>query len=784
MDTQTQCTYRRIALVGNPNTGKTTLFNALTGLNHKVSNYPGVTVERKIGHFQLHDQPFEIVDLPGTYSLSAYSPDELVVTDILLNQQAGEEPIDLVIAIVDASNLNRHFYLLSQLFELGLPIIVALNMIDIAEARNLRIDVQGLSHDLGIPIVPMCANSGRGIEELKKCIEQITAGHGAIPRIRPHLPDSIQSAFHTLREWIRSHEMIAGRSIPDAEIYRAFMDKEGVFEQRLARILGPSFIEELQNCRNAVHNTHSLTAIEAKSRYDWIATVLYGHITHPEQPVRILSDKLDRILMHKIYGMVIFFVVMALMFQSIFTWAAPIMDLIDAFFAAAGQFVLTFMPEGTLRSLLVDGIVAGVGGVLIFLPQIAILFFFIAILEDCGYLPRAASLMDRFLSRFGLSGQSFIPMLSSFACAVPGVMATRTIADRQSRLLTILVAPLMSCSARLPVYLIFIAAFVPDRSVLGSWINLQGFTLLAMYLIGIVTALAVSLMFRRTLMKKTPSHFILEMPTYKMPLPRTVLFYVYERSKDFVVRAGTIILCVSVLVWALAYFPHPASITQEFDRQREEAEFRFRGDALSILRTINLAIGDASLSTQELIDRTETDPALQNPVSNTPAARYHERIIEYENRLAGIDAEAAGEFIRRSYLGRMGKLIEPIVTPLGWDWRIGMATLASFPARELIVAALSTILNTGADVDDSSVSLRAAIAGATREDGSPLFTLAVALSVMVFFALCCQCAATLAIIKRETNSWFWPVFTFTYMTVLAYSGAFLTYRIGLWLGLT
>ena len=402
------------------------------------------------------------------------------------------------------------------------------------------------------------------------------------------------------------------------------------------------------------------------------------------------------------------------------------MDGIDAVFGALGIWASDLLPEGALQSMVVDGVIAGVGGIVIFLPQICLLFLFIAVLEDCGYMARAALLMDRLLTPCGLSGKSFIPMLSSFACAIPGVMATRTIDDPKDRLATMLVAPLMSCSARLPVYAIFIGAFIPDRVVLG-WFGLQGVTLLAMYAIGIVVAIPVAWILKKTLLQGTPTPFVLEMPSYKVPDVGTILMRIYQSARHFLERAGTLILAATIVMWALAYFPRSQAVLDHYEAERQ-----------------NLSNASADV-------------------------------------LRELDAREASAMLEQSFLGRMGHAIEPAVAPLGWDWRIGMAALASFPAREVIVAALGTIYSLG-EIDEASVSLRDALKSATWSDGRSVFNIPVALSIMVFFALCAQCVSTLAVIQRETGTWRWPVFTITYMTLLAYAGAYLTYHIGMAMG--
>ena len=781
----------RIALVGNPNTGKTTLFNALTGLNQKVGNYPGVTVERKCGRFTLDENKIELIDLPGSYSLAARSPDEMVVNDVLIGQQKGEAPLDLVLAIVDASNLTRNLYFLSQIFELGLPVVVALNMTDIAKGKGLAIDAEGLSKTLNTPVVPICAHRREGIDALRaKIIEQIQSAEA--PQFNtPSMPEKFNTSFDQLQQWLK---MNTSQDLPHpVELQRAMIDVGAYSESRLLERFGGDFAVQLKLARNEAENGLPLGALETKVRYEWASRVLAPNLSHPEQPVVTWSNRLDRVLTHKLWGSIVFFVIMALVFQSIYSWAGPFMDAIDAVISFIGDALGSWIPEGALRSLVKDGIIAGVGSVVIFVPQIAILFFFLAILEDCGYLPRAAYLMDRLLSKFGLSGKSFIPLLSSFACAVPGVMATRTIEDRRDRLVTILVAPLMSCSARLPVYLIFIAAFVPNRALLGSFFNLQGLTLFGMYLVGIFAAIPVALIANRWVLRKEPSAFVLEMPSYKIPSARNVLLYVYERSAAFLYRAGTIIFACTILVWALAYFPQSSAVKQEYAQQREQAATQAAVQLRPLLADYDAdTYGEGYIKTDDLMASLENDPrfAMKENEPENAVPEYDKRLEEirtlyqdYQKSVEHLDWQESGALVRASALGWMGRAIEPVVEPLGWDWRIGMATLASFPAREVIVSTLGTIFNLGGDTNEESQDLLTTIQNAKKPDGSNLFSLATALSIMVFFALCSQCVSTLAVIKRETNSWKWPIAAFTYMTVLAYIAAFVTYQVGVMVGL-
>jgi ferrous iron transport protein B len=501
---------------------------------------------------------------------------------------------------------------------------------------------------------------------------------------------------------------------------------------------------------------YPVPAVEAMARYDWIERVLDGVATRPPQQRITFSDRIDLVLMHKVWGMLIFAVLMALVFQSIFVWAAPLMDALDAVVAWLGDGVTAVMPAGALRSLLVDGVIAGAGGVLVFLPQILILFFFIGILEDCGYMARAAYLMDKLMSRIGLSGKSFIPLLSSFACAVPGIMATRVIEDRRDRLVTILLAPLMSCSARLPVYTLLIAAFIPDRRYLGGWVHLQGATMFAMYLIGIVTAIGMALLLKRTILRGETPSFVMELPGYRLPSPRTVLGRMLESGWSFLHTAGTLIVVVAIIVWAAAYFPRSPQVEQEVRR-------RYARQTRAL---------DAAAA--QLPDRAGTGGADSHP---PPAAERQRQQAEVERAIAN---EVAAVHLEQSLLGRAGKLIAPIVRPLGWDWKIGCAVIASFPAREVVISTLGVIYHLGAEQNETSASLRQRLRAARDpRTGRPVFNVPVALSIMVFFALCAQCAATLAVIRRETRSWRWPAFTLAYMTTLAYLGALVTYQVGM-----
>ncbi|MCC6798116.1 MAG: ferrous iron transport protein B [Candidatus Hydrogenedentes bacterium] len=724
--------HKTVAVIGNPNVGKTTLFNALTGLSNSTGNYPGVTVDRKVGAMRVNGATIDLVDLPGTYSLAARSPDEMIVVDVLLGQQAGEQPIDAILAVVDATNLERNLYLVSQLREFNKPLVIALNMCDLADKREIKIDTETLSKELGAEVVRICARSRAGIDELRGAIAEVAESASTNGIHGPSYPEELTREVAALETELGARRDKIGRAVPKQEAFRLLLDRDGYIEKRLARGY-PEVTQLVEAYRNRVAHNGSLAAIEAKSRYTWIRKIVAAGVRKPATRTRTTSDKIDGVLTHKLGGTVVFILIMAVVFQAIFSWAGPLMDLIDASIGSFGDWIGGRLPEGMLQSLVVDGIIGGVGGVLVFLPQIVILMLFISLLEDCGYMARAAFLMDKLLSRCGLSGQSFIPMLSSFACAIPGIMATRTIGNRRDRITTILVAPLMSCSARLPVYTLLISTFIPAKTVLG-FLNLQGIVLFAMYSAGILVAIPVAWILKKTLLKGDTPPFLLELPTYKVPQWGVVLRKVYGQGKEFVVRAGTIIFAVAVVVWALAYFPHADSITQKFDAERAQIE-------------------------QSGVQGDELAAALQD-----------------------VDNAESSAHLRNSYFGRIGIAIEPAVGPLGWDWRIGMAAIASFPAREVIIATLGTIFSLGGDVDEESESLKETLHTVQRADGGRLFNIPVALSIMVFFALCCQCAATLAVIKRETNSYAWPAFTFAYMTTIAYIASMLVYQITIRLG--
>jgi len=719
-----------IALLGNPNTGKTTLFNALAGMNQRVGNYPGVTVETKKGRLHIDERTFEVIDLPGTYSLAPRSPDEMLAVELLLGQQAHEPRPDAVVTIVDASNLDRNLYLTTQIMELGVPVVVALNMIDIARKQGITIDDQELARRLGVPVVPIQANKGLGLDELKRAIARTLAtpapccnGKGVI------FPEAFEREVLAL-----GHDVQAPRYL----LRRLLLDVGGYTERLLLAQQSNGLAAKVTSSRLRLAEAGCpVPAVEARTRYAWIRSATKECVQRPRERVVTWTDRLDRILTHKLWGTALFLLLMFLVFESIFFWAKPLMEWIDLGKEKLAEMVRASMSPGPFRSLLSDGVIAGVGGVLVFLPQIMILFAFIAVLEDCGYMARAAFLMDKLMARCGLNGKSFIPLLSSVACAVPGIMATRVIENRRDRLATVLVAPLMSCSARLPVYLLLIGAFLSAEQGFAWWV--PGLTLFGLYAIGLVLAPVIALLLKRTLLRGEAPVFVMEMPLYKVPSLYTVWRRMTEAANMFVRRAGTLILASMILVWALLYFPGGPG----YDRVIAPLQERL----------------DQAMAEQAAADTIEK---LQDEIN-----------------------QKQSEWKGKSYLGQMGKAIEPIVQPLGWDWRIGMAALASFPAREVFVGTMGIIYSEGkGDTRDPGFtkSLGSKIRDA-RFDNEPernVFSVPVAMSVMVFFALCCQCASTLAVIKRETHSWLWPIFTFVYMTVLAYVGALVVYQVGNW----
>ena len=690
---------------GNPNAGKTTLFNALTGSRQKVGNYPGVTVERVSGTLILPSGPVECVDVPGMYSLTPRSEDERVAAASILGTE-GEPKPDLLVVVVDASNLERNLYLFSQVAEAKTPTLVALTMVDRLAGRAEEIDLPRLTNLLGVDVVPVVGHKERGLADLKAAIDRNLA-HPRVPDVRLGPPDSREFHAAALRERLGR----IGSDMTIAEV-RAELDSPG-----------DDFLDLLEEHPEIREDYEAAAAApeappqrDAEARYAWATVVQRAAIRRSSAAQRrSRTDRIDAVLTHRVFGLLVFVSVMYGVFQSIYTFAQPLMDGIDKGFGAFKDWVsphLAGVP--LLQSLIVDGLIAGLGAMLVFLPQILILFFFIAVLEGTGYLARAAFLMDRLLGWCGLNGRAFIPLLSSFACAIPGIMAARVMPDPKSRLATILVSPLMSCSARLPVYVLLIGAFVQPHYG-AFW---AGFTLFAMHLVGLFVAIPIVWILNRKVLKGARLPFLLELPPYQWPKWKDVILAMTFRARVFVKTAGTIIVFMSMLIWALSSYP--------------------------------------KLSPAE-VARIEAAHGKQAP-----------QVVQEEG-------------LRNSALGRFGRTIEPVFLPAGFDWRITTAILSAFPARETVLPSLGIIFSLGT-VDGEDKALTDAVQEAKWPDGRPLFNGWNAAGLMVFFALCAQCMATLATVRRETNSWKWPTFMFAYMTLLAYVAAVAIYQVGRLLG--
>ncbi len=705
-----------IALVGNPNAGKTTLFNSLTGSHQKVGNYAGVTVEKVSGFLKLDLMTVECIDVPGQYSISAVSEDEMVAVGVIEGTLPDTRRPDLLVCVLDATNLERNLYFFSQLAEAGHSIVAAMTMVDRLEQSGNEIDLPKMSNLLGVEIVPMVGHKDKGLQELKDAIERNLESPRK-PTFEIGFPDALETRMASLRERVAR----VGIDFTKADIRHALFNPDDPFNRFLDDF--PEMKDAFSDARQQLGEEGLLKpAIEVQSRYQWASVVKRAVVRQVKTPKseRTLTDKIDLVLTHRVFGLGIFVVLMYLVFQSIYTFAQPIMNGITFCFDwLKGEISPHLAGVPVIQSLIVDGILSGVGGMLVFLPQILILFLFIAVLEGTGYLARAAFLMDRLFGWCGLNGRAFIPLLSSFACAIPGIMAARVMPDRNSRLATILIAPLMSCSARLPVYLLLIGAFIqPKYGALWA-----GFALFAMHLVGLFVAVPLVWFLNRKVIKGKRLPFLLELPPYQWPKWRDVWIAMYFRGKIFVQTAGTIIVFMSILIWGLSYFPR---LSQE--------------------------------------DRTAVSSTYK--VSHPEATKQDLKKQMDQAQLAN------------SVLGRFGKAIEPAFIPAGFDWRITTSILSAFPARETVVPSLGIIFSLGGDVDEHSSDLPKALNEATWPNGKPLFTPWTAIGLMVFFALCAQCMATLATVKRETNSWKWPLFMFTYMTTLAYLGAVLVQQIG------
>lgn len=697
-----------IALIGNPNAGKSSLFNQLTGLRQKTGNFPGVTMDKKSGTWPIDPQnTATVIDLPGVYSIYPKSLDEQIVTDILANPSHPDYP-DVAVVVVDASNLHRNLLLFTQVADLGVPTVLALNMLDVARQQTKVVNSVRLAMRLGVPVVRINARTGEGVDQLKKAV----LGQIYEPTLPSELffdpaEEAVTLIADTKAQYQLSNNYLALQYVIQHDGF-SFLNQP----QRAGL---DTLIEKYQ------FSEPTFQAGETITRYKRIATVVAEAVTD-ERPANqpTWSQKLDRVLLHPVWGYAIFSFVLLLIFQAIFAWAQPFMDAIDTGVAWLNGQLKESLPAGPLTDLLTDGILAGIGGILVFIPQIAFLFLLIALLEESGYMARVMVIMDRIMRKFGLNGRSVVPLISGVACAVPAIMATRSIGTRRDRLITILVTPLMSCAARLPIYTILIALVVPSQRVLGLF-NLQGLALMSLYLLGLVSALLAAYVLKLVLKTKERGYFIMELPTFKLPRWNHVGLTVWESVRSFVWEAGRVILAISIVLWVLAsYGPGNAM---------EQAESRVR---------------------QEKLVRSSEE--LQNRV--------------------------ASERLEASYAGAFGHFIEPAIRPLGYDWKIGIALLSSFAAREVFVGTMSTIYSIGSGADDANVTIRERLRQERNpKTGGPMYTPALAWSLLVFYVFAMMCMSTLAATQRETKSWKWPAVQLAYMMILAYVAAFATYQL-------
>ena len=697
-----------IALVGNPNSGKSSLFNALTGLNQKVGNFPGVTVDKKTGTSQLTSGlTVRIVDLPGTYSLYPKRSDEWVTYKILLNQDPAIKA-DMVILLVDASNLKRNLLFCSQIIDLKTPVVVALTMMDLAAQNGIEIDVDGLERELGIPVVAVNPRKNRGIPQLKKAVElRVRQLHLAPPRafiinqaLAPAAIRDIKQLFPDLSDYTAIHYLINHEHF--------------------------DFPEHLQTSIESIESAHQFNhtrvqADEILQRYGRIKQIMQHTVAEPDPLEKTLfTERLDRLFLHRTWGYIILLAVLFLLFQSVFWIAQFPMDGIDWTFSRLGGWLGHMLPEAWWSNLMVNGLLAGLSGILVFVPQIMILFGLVTILEDTGYMARISFLSDKLMRKVGLNGKSVMPMISGFACAVPAIMSARNIENRKERLLTILITPLMSCSARLPVYTMLIALVIPRKDILG-FISLQGIVMMGLYMLGLVMALVVSYVAKWFIHLKEKSFFILELPIYRAPRWHNVLVTMINKAKIFVVDAGKVIMVISLILWALSSFgpPRRQTVAESFDKQ------------------IRL-----------------------HPV-----------------QAAQLGKEKQAALLEDSYAGILGRVVEPVIRPLGYDWKIGIALITSFAAREVFVGTMATLYSVEGGKDADQETLRQRMASARREDGRPVYTLASGVSLMIFYVLAMQCMSTLAVVRRETRSWKWPAIQFVYMTALAYVASLIAYQL-------
>ncbi len=750
----------RVAVAGNPNSGKTTIFNGLTGMRLKVGNYAGVTVERREG--RLRSDPggrTVLVDMPGTYSLAARSLDERIARDVLLGWQPGEPTPDAVIVVLDASNLERNLYLATQILDLNVPVVFLCNMMDIARQRGLTISINRLSRAFGVPVVPTIGNKGEGFDEIVPALKQALATPVSL---RPNcpMPDVVEQHAAQLGRFLVKHNLADARTARGAALLLLLRPCE--VEHDLDEPLPAEVDRAACEARAALAEAgyDDLSSFLVQRRYEWLDERLATVVRRAAVRRETVSDRIDRVLTHKVLGLATFAAIMFAMFAAIFWMAEPAMGLVEQAVVFLQGAVHSLLPAGALSDMLADGVVAGVGNVVVFLPQICLLFLFIAMLEDTGYMARAAFLMDRVMRRVGLHGKSFIPLLSCMACTVPGIMATRTIESRRDRLATIMVAPLISCSARLPVYFILIALIFPQEHTWTKAGLLGG-----IYLAGILLALLIAAVLKKTVLRGPTPMFVMELPPYRLPEPLPVIRVVWDRARAFLIRAGTFILAASIILWAMFYWPRPDVTVTAAD------------GAVAQVAPAEAAPAGAEAAGGGF----EPSPTAAPPLAGAAGDQIGSN-ARAVTEASPADQAAAARQMEYSIAGRLGKTIEPLLEPLGYDWRIGVGIIASFTAREIFVSTMGIVFSVG-DADAEETALRRRMQTAMTAGGKPLFSRATCLSLLVFYTLAMQCVGTLAVAWRESGSWRWPLFLWAYMAVLAYGAAFATYRIAAAFGL-
>ncbi|NVN16849.1 ferrous iron transport protein B [Muricauda sp. HICW] len=730
-----------VALIGNPNTGKTSVFNQLTGLKQKVGNYPGITVEKKEGICKLpRGVKAHILDLPGTYSLNTTSLDESLVVELLLNKNDKDYP-DVAVVISDVENLKRNLLLFTQIKDLKIPTILVINMADRMDRKGISLDVEAMEKKLDTKIALVSTRKNTGIDRIKELIADYKSISSKpildTSRISPEYFERLKSTFpqeDLYKLWLVITQDVNFMPIEKKRIQDA-TDFSTKSKDELKKLQHKETVLRYQLINNILKETYKVDFMAAKG----------------------LRASLDKILTHKVFGYLIFFAILLLIFQAIFEWSSYPMDFIDENFAMAAEWIKNTLPPGVFTDLLAEGIVAGIGGIVIFIPQIAFLFLFISLLEESGYMSRVVFLMDRLMRPFGLSGKSVVPLISGNACAIPAIMATRTIENWKERLITILVTPFTTCSARLPVYLILIALVIPEGSILG--LSYQALTLMLLYLIGFGMALLSAMVLNKILKIKSRSVFMIEMPTYRLPLLKNVGYTVIEKTKSFVLGAGKIILAISIVLWFLG----SNGYSDDFQNAESIVAERIESEGLSTY---------SKNYVQNNIDAYRSNAEAEGMAAG--AIQDSIQVLREELSERAVAQEIASYKLEHSYIGQAGKAFEPLVKPLGYDWKIGIAVLTSFAAREVFVGTLATIYSVGSDEEET---IQNRMAAELDEDGEPLFNLASGISLMLFYAFAMQCMSTLAIVKRETNSWKWPMIQLGFMSVFAYIIALMAYQI-------